>query len=568
MALVPNFWTDSTIEIPRSVQDDWTEMLKTVSVHSGFYKAPNQGNPKGRSAAGDDSILIEQTKSVTNQYGWEIRRDVEDWTYEVVNGPPMAYDRTTYSRAYLPGLGRNFRKVEEEKTEYFTFSPLTDGDNLGRIRRISAYVVYTLPVDPTKAASAESQAKATDDGMQAGTVEDRIVSTGKLWSEATHDGTIIPESTAPQVTKWIDDVIEEHDIIEEMADRWVKWTIIKNALRPGDVQVKGPFDIKKTGFYYQFPYPVNPPKLDLDEISGGVRVEVDDGGAYWKTPWFRQEISIPADRYNIYRMKVSEPDRTAEDDLYNQWETPPAAEGPRSLMTNTTEEDFAGAPADPIPSPTSYTEPHSVDPPDEGTETVFSLIATVDNVNVHMRHDQGHAEYIDEDIVATAEYEYYATAIIADSESPDSNHEKITVGADGLHRMLMRSFDDGRGVDAVPPDDPNLPDTNYGEVVEFEIPVEDIADVIEDIAVRQFQTSDPDYRVSMEVLIPLLGLEYGQVVTTPVVQWDAWGNDLHLGTETIDDDWTLVEFTLKVERSKDGKWRTQRTALTLQEMTR
>ncbi len=572
MALVPNYWTDTTIDIPfdEVPQSEWTERLKTASIRSGFYRAPNQGPAKGRSAAGDDSILLEKRTSITNQYGWEIRRDVESWTYEIVNGPPMGYDRTTYSNCYLPGIGGGntaVRKVEEEKTDYFTFTPLTDGDNLGRIRRISAYVVYTQPLDPTKSASAESKAKANERGMTDGSLEDRIVSTGKLWSEATRDGTIVPELDAAQVTKWVDGVIEEHDIIEEQIDRWIVWTIVKNALRPGHVEIRGPRDVKKEAFVYQFPFPIEPPVIKAFASNDGIKIEVSKGGAHWTTPYFRQDVSIPADKYNIYRRKVSEPARAADDDLYGWWETAPTAEGPRSIITNTAVKDFAGSTTDPVPTPTSYTEPGDPDPPDEGKETAFSLIATVDNENVDRRWDRGYAEHLDGDVVATAEYEYYATAVIADSESPESNHEIVTAPANVFSRLTVRNFDDGRGADVVAPDDPNVPDDDFGEVEEFDIPTEDIDDVIEDIAERQFAANEPGYQIELEVLMPLLGLEYGQTITTPSIQWEAWGNQIEMETQTDAEDWMLVGFSMRFARAQDGRWSSQRTRLTLQERT-
>lgn len=571
MALVPNYWTDTVIDVPfdEANQSEWTERLRTVSIRSGFYRAPNQGPAKGRSASGDDSILIDKRTSVTNQYGWELRRDEEDWTYEVVNGPPMAYNRTTYSNCYLPGIGigHAVRKVEEEKTDYFTFTPLTDGDNLGRIRRISAYVIYTRPIDPTKSASAESKAKAQERGMTDGQLEDRVVSTGKLWSEATRDGTVVPELDAAQTTKWVDGVIEEHDIVEEQIDRWIVWTVVKNALRPGHVEIRGPRDVKKEAFVYKFPFPIEPPTIKGFPSNDGIKIEVSDGGARWTTPYFRQEISIPPDKYNIYRKKVSEPARDAEDDLYDWWETAPTAEGTRSIITNTAVKDFAGAAADPVPTPTSYTEPHDVDPPDEGTETVFELIATVDNENVERRWDKGYAEHLDADVVATADYEYYATAIIADSESPDSEHVTVTAPASRNQRLTIRTFDDGRGADAVAPDDPNLPDDDFGEVEEFEVPTEDIDDVIDDIVERQFAANEPGFQIDLEVLMPLLGLEYGQTIETPTIQWEAFGNQLELETETDGEEWMLVGFNMRFARTKDGRWSSPRTRLTLQERT-
>ena len=125
------------------------------------------------------------------------------------------------------------------------------------------------------------------------------------------------------MTKWVKNVIEEHDIVEEQVDRWMVWTVTKNALRPGDVQIKGPRDIKKTGFFYQFPFPIEPPKINAVEVLTGVKVEIKGGGARWTTTYFRQDMSVPADKYNVYRMKISEPPRSADDDPYERWDTAP-----------------------------------------------------------------------------------------------------------------------------------------------------------------------------------------------------------------------------------------------------
>jgi hypothetical protein len=132
---------------------------------------------------------------------------------------------------------------------------------------------------------------------------------------------------------------------------------------------------------------------------------------------------------------------------------------------------------------------------------------------------------------------------------------------------MIRPFDDGRGADAVAPDDPNIPDDDFGEVEEFEIPTEDIDDVIEDIAERQFAANEPGYQIDLEVLMPLLGLEYGQIVVTPSIEWEAWGNELEMETETDAEDWMLVGFNMKFQRAQNGEWSSQRTRLTLQERT-
>ena len=572
MALNPNHWTDTVIEVPID-QDDWTEVLGSMAIRAGYYKAPNQGSTKGRSAAGDDSILIEKTQTLTNQYGSKIRQDDESWQYDVVNGPPLQYDRETLWSGYLPGIGRGLRKVEEEKIVYWTFTPFTDGDNLGRTRFLSAFVVYTLPVDPTKNTSAEGQDKTEEKGMVAGAKQDRIVESGKLWSEANLGSNIVEEAGAPQVTKWVKNVIVEHDIVEEQADRWIVWTVIKNSLRPQGIEVKGPRDIKKTGFVYQFPYPVGAPKMTVSNRSTGINVEVKGGGATILNPYFGPsgKVEVPADKYNIYRKKTSEPARTGDPDLYDWWDVDPPLPEERKIIGNAVVEDFAGTPTSALPAQSSYTEPGDSDPPDEPYETAFELIATVTNENVERRTDHGYAEYFDQDVVNTAEYEYYATAVIAEAESPDSNHETITYSGPENHHHRISLLDDGKGAEASVPEDPEIPDTDYGEVEEFDLPLDNdegiLEEAMEEIAARQFAQNEPDFTIQMDVLMPLLGLEYGQTVELPTIEWDTWANDLHMEQETESDDWMLVGFTLKGERTPAGAWKTQRTVLNLRERT-
>ena len=89
MALVPNYFTETVIGVPSDGPDDWTEPMKSIHLNSGFYRSPGQGGTSARSSSGEDSILIEQTKSILNHVGTEIRRDEEKWVYEMAGGPPL-----------------------------------------------------------------------------------------------------------------------------------------------------------------------------------------------------------------------------------------------------------------------------------------------------------------------------------------------------------------------------------------------------------------------------------------------------------------------------------------------
>jgi hypothetical protein len=575
MALVPNFWTDSVIDVPIT-PNEWTEGLGAMAIRSGYYRGAGQGSTKGRSSAGDDSILLEKFQTLTNQYGTIMRRDEERWSYEVVNGPPQEYKRVTEWGGYLPGIGRGLRKVEEEITQYWTFTPWTDGDNLGRTRLISAMCVYDLPVKPTKPASQDAKDKAEDAGLIPGNLQSQILATGRIWSEGNKNSSFVEQAGAPQAVKWVDDVIIEHDVVEEQPDRWLIWTVVKNKLKPQDVQIRGPRDVKKTGFVYQYPYPVDPPKLEVSNRSEGIHCEAKGGGSIIINKYFGEKgtIQIPADKYNFYRRKVTDPPRTGDPDLYDWWDVDPPLPEERKIITNTAATLLDGSPTTPpnstLPAQTSYSEPGDDSEADEPYETAFQLIATVTNAKVEQRYDSGFAEFYDQDVVDGAEYEYYATALIAETESPDSNHELITYSGPERHHHRLILFEGG--AEATAPEDPTIPDTDYGEVEEFDVPLDDeegdVEELIEDVAERQFAQNEPDFIIDLDVLIPMLGLEYGQMVELPVIDWEVYSNGLHVSQETQNDDWMLVGFQMDFSRTPDGKWKSQRTKLRLQERTK
>lgn len=559
MALIPTKWINSVLEVPAEWAE-YTEQVSNISTEVGYYVHPQN----------EDEILIKSTRSVSNRYGIEMRRDVEEWQYEVYKGPPIEYKRECYSNVYLPGIGgRRLRKVEEEVIVYWPFTPWTDGDNLGRTRYLSGYVVYDLPPDPEKNDSEQESDNYQAASLKPGTKAGRVVHSGKLWINANLDGTVIPESDTNQITIWVPHVIVEHDIIDEEPDRWIIWTIRKHALRSGAVEVIGPKEIKKTGFRYRFPYPIGPPKLEASGRNDGVYCEISGGGASISNRWAPQrKFQIRPEKYKLYRKKLSEPDRSPEDDPYGWWRTPPTAADTTAIIVNTDVTDFDGAPADALPGQTSYNEPHDVEPVDPPTEAAFKLIATVDNQH-DRRTDDGWCEYLDKDVVGGGEYEYYATAVIGDDESPDSNHEIVVY--DGAHdrhyRITKRIAEDGSvETDALAPDDPLLPEAPLGEVLELEVhTTDDPLEITEEIADRVFETAaKEDLVVDLQILIPLLGLEYGQRVVVPEVVWESFGSDLHMTSQTIGDEYMLRGFTIKVERKDDGSWTSQKSTLKLE----
>lgn len=558
MALVPNTWSKTDFD-PGPDQDNFTEGLGAVSISIGFYKNPTRP---------EEEIMIERTKTVLNQLGTEIRRDEERWQYDVPGAPPLKYEHTIYANVYLPGLGYGLRKQQEETHYFWCFSPRNDGDNLGRTRVVNANVVYDVPLDPTKAVSDSAKESLKDGGMEAGSLADRIVSTGKLWSNANATNAVVPDATTAQATKWINGVIVEHDEVEEEFDKWTVWTTEKDALRSGGVMVAGPRYIRKESYSYKLPVPLSPPKIAADVQSDGVRIDIEDGGARITNSYFGPSgtFNVAPESYNIYRKIVSEADRTPDDDLYNFWDTPPAAPSSRMILTDTDVTDLDGAPASPLPGATSYDEPHDPDPEEPPRDTEFRSIGETPNVNG--KNDRGAGSFLDTDCEDGAEYEYFATSVYGDQESTDSNHETVTFNGSGGHRSY-RLVDRPEVVDAIAPNDPIYPEEDFGEVVEFDLPADDATEVADEVAERQFSMNrEADFIIKLRVLHPILGLEWGQKVSLPNVTWETFGNELHLSTKTDNDTWLLAGFRRSIKRTKDGAWSTPETTLTLRERPR
>ena len=576
MALAPTKWIESELEVP-ATWSEGTEQLKVIKTKMGYYvPALDPGEGGGSNNRETDDLLIESDRVVTNRYGTPISREVESWAYEVYKGPPIEYHKTSYSNAYLPGIGgRAYRKVDEERVIYWAFSPFTDGDNLGKTRTISGWVVYNIKVTYAEVTDEEKK-KIEDAGMSVPVVNKQIIlSSGRFWRDASLNDNVVEDESSPQIAIWKDDVIVEHDIVDEQPDRWIIWTVRKNTLRPGVVETSPPTEIKKTGFAYRIPYPIGPPELELSHTSTGIKVEAFKGGALVTNSWFPiNDFVIKPEKYRIYRKKLYEPDRTPAEDPYGWWKTPPAPADQTSVIENTAVTDFSGAAASALPGQTSYTEPHDPAPIDPPDEAAFQLIATVDNEK-NRQTDDGYGSYLDSDIVSGGEYEYYATAVIVDDESPDSNHETMTY--DGAHdrflRIAKRELPDGTvETDALAPDDPSVPgiEDEMGETYTYEVPTQDDpVEVTEEIAERVFATaSAEDLSIDIEVLIPLLGLEYGQRVIMPQVVWQAFGSDRILTSQTIDDEYMLSGFKLKAERDQNGGWSSQKTTLKLRGFAR
>jgi hypothetical protein len=583
MALNPTKRVHKVVKVPAE-WDEGAEQIDSISTTNDYYTQSGQ----------EDEILIDSERVVTNRYGTEISKDIEHWIYEVYKGPPLERTTERYANVYLPGIGgRILRKVEEEEVEYWAFTPYADGDNLAKTRMVSGFVVYDTRIVEAEL-TAEERANIEADGRKVPTRLEVVLDSGRMWSEANLKSNIVPEADSNQIAKWKKHIIVEHDIVDEEPDRWIIWTLRKNGLRGGQVEVIGPKEIRKTGFAYRLPYPMSPPELKAEARSDSIYLEAEGGGAEVTNRWFpANQFSIAPTHYKFYRKKISEPERSPVDDPYGWWKTPPTAADRTQVIEDTATTDLDGAPSTSLPGQDSYVEPHDPTPEPLPEETAFKLIATVENA--HDRDtDKGFASYVDQDVVSGAEYEYYATAVINDDESTDSNHERVTY--DGAHnryaKMGRRVAEDGSvEIDALAPEDPgvlsgdpssnssgdpsgdpgvdlngDLLDAAVGETVIMEIPTQDDAETVaNEVSTRLFDSqAGEDITIDLEILIPMLGLEYGQGVKVPEVVWQTIANSLIVTTQTIGDTYRLRGFSRDIKRDDAGSWTSQKTTLHLE----
>ena len=543
MPLSVSRWTEDVLEDFESA-DAYCEGVQTVVVKAGWHDDPATG----------ESIQVAGEKVMTNQYGIVIRQDLEEWDYDIAGAPPLEYRRETHAMVYLPGIssGRfTTTKVEEERIVYYPWSAFQPGSaNLSRRRVLSGYAIYDMRPQPD-ALTAEEKEKLSDRGQNPEGSAGLIVDSARTWQQATSRGEIVEEASAPQVSKWVDPMETETEIVFEEMDKWTLYRIRKNHLRPGDTTFEGPEHRKKESWTYRLPVPVDPPSLSLSiDGDNGVRIEIEGGGATVNS------VKIPPEKYRLLRRTISEPDRSPEGDPFGLRSTPPEASSTARMWIDTNTTELDGTPASSLPSQESYDEPGDTSDPDtEG----WRLIAEPENAAGP--RDDGRAIVLDDDVLSTAVYEYVATAIIGRDESAPSERVQITYGgADHASRIRshVRRTDDGSlEIDVVAPLDPAFPE--YGDTVIFEdLPIllyEDTAgDFGDELGLRHFADDRRErLEVELKTTIPLITLERGQRVKIPKVEWTTTGNGLIITSETEQKTFELDGFRLGFTRRPDGK---------------
>ena len=549
MSLNPTRWTEQTIH-DLSTADSYSEALANLTVRAGWYDDINTG----------ESILIEEETTAVNQFGQLIRRDEKQFTYEFPGTPPLLYTRDTFARPYLPGTntGRGTLLVETERTEYHPWTMFQQGfPNLSRKRILAGFVVYDMTPDGDSLTEEEKQ-KLRDKGLNPDGPSEIIVDSARLWSEANHDASVVESAEAPQVTKWIDPVESEFEIVFEEADKYTVYSYRKNHLRPQDMKVSGPTHHRKPGYSYKLPVAIEPPKIKATRYGDeGVRLTVTGGGATVLA--FR----VQPEKYRVLRKVISEPDTANDPDRFGLWDTPPAGTTRSTLWTDTSVEDLDGVSTSPLPAADSYVEPGDTSEPD-GDE--WTVVAELNNEKP--TGDEGFATVIDDQVVQTGVYEYVATAIVGSDESAPSSPARITYGGantrSSIETSVRRNDDGDLEIDVIAPDP-----EDYGETGEFDIPVAipiDPEDFGEEIGRRHFaEDLDAGLNVDLDVTVPLPILERGQEITTPAIEWTTVGNGLVITSETETRDWILDGFRISARRDGNGKIAIKGTTLYLVE---
>lgn len=539
MSINPTRWTEETIS-NLSTADDFTEALDNLTIKAGWYDDRASG----------DSLLVEEETIGLNQYGQVVKLDVKHYEYDLPGTPPISYTRDTFARPYLPGVnpGRRVMLVESERAEYHPWTMFQQGSpNLSRKRLLAGYVIYDMTLRGD-ALTEEQRAELEEKGINPDGNARIIVDSARLWSEANHNAQIVESATAPQVSKWIEPVESEFEIVFEEADKYTIYSYRKNHLRPQDMTVTGPTHQRKPSYTYRLPVAIEPPEIEATAtLDQGIRLEVRGGGADVKFSG-----RVQPSKYRILRKTISSPAPEDNPDPFEIYDTPPAATTRARLWTDTDVTDLAGAPASAVPDQTTYTEPGDVDPP-AGDDWI--VVAEIDNEQP--AEPVGFAHTFDPDVINSAVYEYVATAIIGSDESAPSSPVRIAYGGPTKHsrisvhvaRVETDGQKDGIEIDILAPN-PEL----YGETVEFEIPVElyleDAEEFGREIGTRNFiEDVDAGLQVDVELNVPLAILERGQRITTPAIEWKTVGNGLVITSETETRDWILDGFRIVARRT-------------------
>lgn len=519
------------------------------------------------------SIMVFERKTYTDQAGHVIGIEADTWDYDEATRSPRTHLREVWAYIWLPGVTNRYAlvKVEEDRTVYLVAGWLIGGQCSERTTK-AGYVIYDLlatmkPLTEDQKFQLEVMGVVTDsDGKQrySPTVELQLqTQTGRVWEGAKDSAAIVKKATVPQKALWRDPFEVKEITVEPDFQKTVTWTYQKNFLQSGPPTVTRTEQLNN-------PQAINLP-LDLaaPELKGqsaaaaGVRLEINGGGADLKNmdQWFVEHVQhIRPEKYAVYRKVVTQAPRTPTGDTYGILATP-TAYVPRTIgpIEDVTVIDFAGAPADPLPTATSYTEPEDPTPP---VPEVWSMLVEVANAETDPSRP-GKAVTFDTTVESGSTYEYYAVAVLGTQESTESNHVTIPyVGPLNFQsgiRVAVHEFGDGSlQIDVSGPPIPGLPD-GYGRVqtmmavVAFDSPL-DAATFGREAYLAQALQDGLRQHLSIGLTTPLLTIERGQRVTIPEILFTTRGNNLQLDSRIVPGAYLIDGFGWSVSRDKNNNW--------------
>lgn len=466
MALTPSQWrkTDSG-KFPEV--NSLTTGLERVRIETGYQVDPNTGK----------ELVLEQITSVINRYGHEIRREHEWWTFESINALPSAHRKVIEARLWLPG--QNYRtgleKVQQDDTVYRLGTAYSNGP-LAYKRVVEGLCIYTTAHTEPDLTSATAQAKMRHQGRNvtdaaALKAKKLIPDSARSWETATREQRLIETPTAPQYTRW-QTLRQEVQSVDEDWRAWIITTVKKNCLIPGDLDMS--VEIRqKPNIRFSFPYAIPAPHLDAEPrmFDGhlGAKLQVRGGDVVLPLPYpfDSEEERVPVTSYRFYRKVLSYTTTDQSRDPFHVWETPPA-EGEHSIFTVQVR-DENGDPI-PWPQPGAQTQPTEPDRNAESDESGWEMIAEVLNVETDPEK-QGRAAYFDPAVADARICEYYATAVIGDTDSPESNHEQCIVSPDSTSSSLEVTLHEKQKFKVVDIRRPGVPLGGFGDTVVMPWPI-------------------------------------------------------------------------------------------------
>jgi len=600
VSLEPTEWTEELFDA-FAAPDNFCQGLQSIYVKAGYYKDMGTGEP----------ILIESTKIIRDALGIIIRKDIERYDYRRAGAPPDRYHRETWSTCRIPGFptGATLKKINEETTRFYCFGAgLMAGGwkQLARLREVAGYVCYDK--HPTDAAvSADGLARLAARGMNTAGPAGLVVDSARPLIQALGEGTVIDQTDAPQTAVWLDPYWTERDLVLDEPDKRTTWVVSKDHTRDALPDIEGPIFTPKPGWRYRLPVPIDPPTLAgraLDVTDAGNQLTISGGGATLHAT--DNPVHIPPERYRLERRVVSEPSRSASGDPLGLWDPDPGATEPSTLWSESGATDYAGGASSSTPAQTGYSEPGDTSEP---TVEDWTVVAELRNET-----DPGQASWVDPDVLSSGEYSYRARAIIGEEESEPSNTVTLAyagTSTSGMMRVRVRRAHDGSlELDILAPVDPHLPGPtgtddvlDYGETVildpvhaavagvtgagatdgdtvidpvdlgddivgsgddalgllDPELPADDTEttdaeELAEEIALRQFaRDQEAGLEVDITLTHPLLGLERGQWIQLPAIDWKTLGNDLIISTAIDTDPWMIDGFSLGLSRTSESE---------------